>query len=240
MASSANDLEPFIGRLRERAAKLQRNARRVILLIVLVLIIGISGFVFGGLLATFESTRTRVALLQREIDATDKSIKDSQEKSEALQQGITQEASRSNSQALVDSLKGQLSNEEKREKLLTQSRQKLQEQQAGVAEEKLTPDSYQLVSAISTRVGSIVLLLFLVRILVPLYRYNIRLASYYDARADALELTCLRNEQVDDELFEKLTNTLSPENIDFSEAPASPTQEVLDFVKQVVTSKKLG
>jgi cbb3-type cytochrome oxidase subunit 3 len=96
-----------------------------------------------------------------------------------------------------------------------------------------------VVSAIATRVGTIVLLLFLVRILVPLYRYNKRLSAYYDARVDALELAHSNRREGDSELelFERLTPSLSPDHIDFSEAPASPTQEVLDFVRQVFTSK---
>ena len=41
---------------------------------------------------------------------------------------------------------------------------------------------------LSTKIGTTVLLLFLVQILVTLYRYNIRLASFYDSRADILQL----------------------------------------------------
>ena len=245
MTSPPSDLTDFIKTVRDRAHRLQTNARRVILLIVIVLGIGISGFVFGGLLATFESTRTRVAILQREIDATDKTIEEIQERIRSLRKGIEDETSQqksrsSSTESLLDTLKSHLSEAQDRERLLREARQRLQEQQTGIAEQKVAPTSYELVSAVSTRVGSIILLLFLVRILVPLYRYNVRLASYYDARADALELTSLSNNEVDYELFEKLTSILSPDGIDFSEGPASPTQEVLDFVKQVVTSKKAG
>jgi hypothetical protein len=52
------------------------------------------------------------------------------------------------------------------------------------------PDSldHALLGVISTRVGIVVLGVFLVQILVSLYRYTARLASFYDAKADALGL----------------------------------------------------
>jgi len=46
----------------------------------------------------------------------------------------------------------------------------------------------QLVQTNITRFGTIVMIIFLVSILTPLYRYNIRLATYYDAHGDILQL----------------------------------------------------
>jgi hypothetical protein len=47
---------------------------------------------------------------------------------------------------------------------------------------------WTLISTIASRADAVLILLFLVQILVSLYRYNFRLASYYDGRAYALEL----------------------------------------------------
>ena len=71
-----------------------------------------------------------------------------------------------------------------------------------------------------------VLLLFLVQILVTLYRYNIRLASYYDARADALQLA---NGSSREEFF-KLVFAISPENLEFGRS-RFPTSEFAKYFK---------
>jgi hypothetical protein len=55
------------------------------------------------------------------------------------------------------------------------------------------------------------MLLFLVQILVPLYRYNTRLATFYNARADAITII----EHRPGEQLESLVSVLSPESIDF-------------------------
>jgi hypothetical protein len=74
-----------------------------------------------------------------------------------------------------------------------------------------------------------VLLLFLVQILVPLYRYNIRLAAFYDARADAITLV----ENRPSEQLETLVSLLSAEAIDFGKSPVSPTQQALELVRDM-------
>jgi hypothetical protein len=96
-----------------------------------------------------------------------------------------------------------------------------------------------LVSAIVTRLGSVVLLLFLVKILVPLYRYNIKLASYYDARADALELMNIQGFGGGaDTMFEKLSTVLTPETIDFGNPPSSPAEQAIELAKYVLESQR--
>ncbi|WP_315979792.1 hypothetical protein [Aliamphritea spongicola] len=49
--------------------------------------------------------------------------------------------------------------------------------------------SNSLMTALLDRIGSIVITVFIVVVLVPTYRYCISLASFYDARADALILS---------------------------------------------------
>ena len=87
--------------------------------------------------------------------------------------------------------------------------------------------TYFLVSTVTTRVGIIVLLLFLVQILVPLYRYNMRLAAFYDARADAITLV----ENRPSEQLETLVSLLSAEAIDFGKSPVPPREKALKLVR---------
>lgn len=93
--------------------------------------------------------------------------------------------------------------------------------------------TFYLISTATTRLGIVVLLLFLVQILVPLYRYNTKLAAFYDARADALNLV-----SDDPSGFEQIVNILSPDTVDFGKSPAAPTQQAFEFAKEVVTSQR--
>ncbi len=96
-----------------------------------------------------------------------------------------------------------------------------------------TQSQIYLVSTVTTRVGSVLILLFLVQILVSLYRYNIRLAAYYDARADGLELvTTGSSEQI-----ESIVRALSPESIDFGKSPMSPATHAVDLAKEILAIK---
>ena len=90
-----------------------------------------------------------------------------------------------------------------------------------------------LISTVTTRIGSVLILLFLVQILTSLYRYNIRLAAYYDARADGLEIIGTDS----GEIFENIVRALSPETIDFGKGPTSPAGHAVELAKEVLSLK---
>jgi hypothetical protein len=244
------DFSEYTSVLRVRSAKLRHQSTRVIILIIVVLIGGGLAFYYAGEWASRESTQalaldkqSKISVLQREIDADNRSLAENKEEITLLNRRISESELDEKS---LKSLQSQLTQALKEDETIHQSIEKRNQQLVGlregssvVVDPQVSPSLYgTLVSAIATRVGSIILLLFLVRILVPLYRYNIRLAFFYDARADALDWIRLSNNEGDEELFEKLTHHLSPDSIDFGKAPASPTQELLDFVRGLVTSKK--
>lgn len=85
-----------------------------------------------------------------------------------------------------------------------------------------------LVSSTSQRIGIVVLLIFLIQILVPAYRYNIKLAAFYEARADALEM----RSEIPDCPLDKLILLLSPDSINFGKGISSPTDNLLEVVKE--------
>ena len=87
-------------------------------------------------------------------------------------------------------------------------------------------DTLALVSTSLVRFGGVTVILFLTSILVPIYRHNVRLASFYLARADSLILS--RDTRVDD--FGQLTNLLTP-TISFDKEPRTPFEGVSSFVK---------
>jgi hypothetical protein len=87
----------------------------------------------------------------------------------------------------------------------------------------------QFVAVQGARFGSAGVLLLVILILAQLYRYNIRLAAHYDARADVIEL-------VHSDDIEKLTKAVeffSPDALDFAPrrtaapAPTSPVGNAL-------------
>lgn len=89
-------------------------------------------------------------------------------------------------------------------------------------------------SATSTRVGSVLLLIFLVQILLSVYRYSIRMVSYYEARADAL----LLYEGKDAEQFQLFVTTLSADKVEFGKAPQSPADQAIELIKSVSALRK--
>jgi hypothetical protein len=91
----------------------------------------------------------------------------------------------------------------------------------------------RLIQTNLTRFGTIIMITFLVSILTPLYRYNIRLATYYDARADVLELfeTTLRSVG-----FLRLATALTPA-FDFGKGPNTPIEQIIELVREVTSRK---
>ena len=78
-----------------------------------------------------------------------------------------------------------------------------------------------------------VVLFFLVSILVSVYRYSLRLAAHYDARADALGLS----NALLDRRFHQLVRSLAPSGVDFGKMDRAPTQQALDVVRNAVVRR---
>ena len=78
-------------------------------------------------------------------------------------------------------------------------------------------DVLSLISTNLIRFGGIGVTLFMIGILIPMYRYNTRLSTFYLARADAL-LLCKDGREVD---FEMLCTLLTPTHA-FEKEPATP------------------
>ena len=79
------------------------------------------------------------------------------------------------------------------------------------------------------RITAILLIVFLVQILTGLYRYNTRLAGFYDARADAIlvvEFSGMR--------FDKLVELLSPDHLTFGRQPKSPANSAVDLAREIL------
>ncbi len=96
-------------------------------------------------------------------------------------------------------------------------------------------DTQIMVSTLTTRVGAALMLWFLVYILIQLYRYNIKLAAFYDGRADALQLRG-SNELAE---LEKTISLVSAERITFTD-PKTPIEAALAPIQSTIKSAAQG
>jgi photosystem II stability/assembly factor-like uncharacterized protein len=86
------------------------------------------------------------------------------------------------------------------------------------------------------RAGVILLLMFLVAIFSSLYRYSLRMAAFYDGRADALILDWLEQSSLS---LAELAAIFGPEGIDFAKA-RSPADHVVDLAKTALQAAGRG
>jgi hypothetical protein len=94
---------------------------------------------------------------------------------------------------------------------------------------------YFFVATQITRFGTLLIVVFLVGILVNLYRYNVRLSAYYDGRGDTVTMLGLKaDEQMPVDTFAKLVKEMSPEAYDFGKMPRSPADQAVDIAKEVI------
>ncbi|MDX8348558.1 hypothetical protein SLH49_11220 [Cognatiyoonia sp. IB215446] len=84
-----------------------------------------------------------------------------------------------------------------------------------------------------TRFGLLLVVIFLVQILVGVYRYSARLSAFYASRADAL---IAGNDRVRD--LGAWPDTFTPHDVDFGKQPKTPAQHVKDIVEAYMISRK--
>jgi hypothetical protein len=243
--SDGSTTEALSSDFRNRARRLRRNAARILALIVVVLLSGITVFVAAGALANKETTtsvdETRRAMLdslRRERETLRDEQRRTTQQLDKTREDLVFEAGGHGPSGVVG--EGPIAKilEEQIAALLDRA-SSLQRQLANLdarTNELSVPASVSipkeaqtasLISAISTRVGAILLLIFLVQILVPLYRYTARLAAHYDACADALHLAFACGGTFDHPSFDALVSALLPKTADFGPPPAMPAEEVL-------------
>jgi hypothetical protein len=92
-------------------------------------------------------------------------------------------------------------------------------------------DTRYLIATAITRIGVILVIVFLVQILIGLYRYNTRLITFYSSRYDALQLWDGKSATL-----EKLQKIMVP-NIEFGKEPKHPIE---DLMRQVIAKLHIG
>ena len=124
---------------------------------------------------------------------------------------------------------------ESRGGLLTQSMSTLETTTNALSD----ADMWQRIGRVATRIAVIALLVFLLQIVVNLYRYSTRLSGYYRARGDAIVLMKAAADGQPNGLtglnLPDVINALSPDSVAFDKAPPSPTQHIADVASKATT-----
>lgn len=98
----------------------------------------------------------------------------------------------------------------------------------GIAEREDAEDDLRtILSSLSTRIGAVLLIVFLVQILAGLYRYSARMAAHYDSSADVLSFG-------DDLEKQDRVRLLSTTHVGFEGATRTPVSQVREIVARTV------
>jgi hypothetical protein len=246
-------------RFRERATRLRRYAAVILSAIVVVLGAGISIFASAGILASKEAsvivdeqrrdslakTKRDKADIERRINEAQAELQKFERLDETSAPSATTATTRQPPNPVIPVLKQRITALESRIASYQYRKNDLEAYDAELTarlqgtDKSIPPDAQlvRVVSTLSTRVGAIILLVFLVQILVPLYRYNLRLSSYYEARADALHLIIWSTSTLDAGRLEQLVRILSPDLVHFGAAPTSPIEQAAAVARQVIAAK---
>ena len=209
-AEDGAKMEFVVYALRQRATRLRRASNVILTLVVISVLLGFRVFTSAGYITSRDETATLDRLSER-------TMFELQRATEALRE------SKGASPSDVDRLTSRFSAVEAA----------TADQIKAIREAFAAPNMMSVWSTISTRIASVLLLLFLVQILVTMYRYSIRLAAFYDARADILQLS----PPLDSIKFEDIVRALSPDALDFGREPKSPAQHAIDLAKELIKGR---
>jgi hypothetical protein len=88
-------------------------------------------------------------------------------------------------------------------------------------------DSSYITATFLTRIGILAILIFLVQILISLYKYNTRIVAFYVSRLDALRIC-----KGEPDKLTTLIDLLTPINVDFGRDPRHPIETLVDAWRQ--------
>ena len=95
--------------------------------------------------------------------------------------------------------------------------------------DELSGETLQILQTNITRFGTLLLIFFFIRIMLPIYRYFVGLGTIYNGQADALLLFKQTDERED---LGRLVATMTP-NLGFEAAPSTPIENTLKLIKEI-------
>jgi cbb3-type cytochrome oxidase subunit 3 len=90
------------------------------------------------------------------------------------------------------------------------------------------------------RIGVMAFLLFFVTILVSLYRYSMRMAAFYDSRADSLMLLLAWGDSAPGKIqdLDGAVKAISPDTYDFGKPPKNPVDQSIELAAKILDATK--
>ena len=108
----------------------------------------------------------------------------------------------------------------------------LQKVLIGIAQDHEEDETLRaILSSLSTRVGAVLLIVFLVQILAGLYRYSARMAAHHESQADVLSFG-------DAVKPAEAIEVLSKTHVDFGKTPVAPTSQIKEIVTSTIEALK--
>lgn len=214
-----NNIHRVIDVLRDRVKNLRTAAIITMVFMAIAMVAGFGVFYDAGSIVAKENIDTyqRASSIRSTLIATQTEVKSLASQINDLDKEKSQEVS------------DKLGTLEKKIESIVPTADKIVEAMPEEQEQKKELNNRISIFSMITRVTVGILLIFLIQILVKMYRYNVRLAAFYEARADALQLASNLNSVA----VERAAKLLSPEAIDFGEMPEPPSKQVIELVKQV-------
>lgn len=214
--------------LRMRATELKKRASTFLVLIMILLVTAGINIILASFISGVD--RDSLSTIENVINQA----KDSHEKLEAAQSKLDNFIESPNDpkqKKSIDSLSKDVVRLKKEYDYLRDKESRLLSQYSNEAPVGAFEDK-EFLSIFSIRFGVTIIILFFVQVLVNLYRYNVRLASYYDGKADALLLSKSNLSN-----FEDISKSLSPEDLHFGTPPNTPIEKLMDTIIKIKAGK---
>lgn len=217
-------LELLIQELRLRAKRLRYMGNVILALLVLVLALGFTTFIGAEQSASIASSEAErlLRLQQREEQDLKEMLIIRRSLTENL--GVSpNESSDIKSQIGLSEINNRI---DRLKTTIDAISSRITEPTSGT--DRDSPFNFAL-SLLSTKIGAVLLLVFGAQILVSLYRYTLKLASFSDSRADAL-IMC-SEEDLNSVEFKDF---FSSEQIEFVSKSESPTKQAMNMAKDIL------
>ena len=96
----------------------------------------------------------------------------------------------------------------------------------------MNSQNIQLIFTAITRFGTILFIIYMVSVLLNVFRYLMRLAAYYEARAHAVAIA-LETGELDADNYSKYVKALNGEAIEFGKEPLTPLENATGIIGAV-------
>jgi hypothetical protein len=213
-----------------RLSRLQARSNLIIAIVIVSLISAVFLIVFAGRLTSVDAAAvSNVQTIKDELTSLDRQIDDLNERS-ARDQAIKDDPQNHKSTRFTDP---EVSIEQLNDERIfltsrrTATAQLLDEawhnEVAHTTTDKLKDTGF-ITATFFTRIGVLVVLIFLVQILISLYKYNTRMIAFYSSRLDCFRVW--NGSDASD--LEALIPLLTPAHVDFGPDPRHPVQYLLE------------